>query len=142
MYHAPTKSEEEYNRYQQTQKRFEELFTKETIAECMNHGNCQGLGYSVSCRDGVFDEFMQIPGHGVENFGKIKDIFFKIGVAVSIFEQPHNAKTIRGKTNRRFKKSPNLKLFLAPQLYRLAILRVLALILPIHPQQHRANKPN
>lgn len=76
LYNAPTESEEEYNSYLRSQRKFEELFTKETIAECMNQEICRGLGYSVTCRDGVFDEFIQIPGHGIENFEKIKNTFF------------------------------------------------------------------
>lgn len=76
LYNAPTESEEEYNHYLQSQKNFEKLFAKETIAECMKQGICRGLGYSVTCRDGVFDEFVQIPGHGTENFENIKDTFF------------------------------------------------------------------
>ena len=76
LYNAPVESEEEYNRYQQAQKRFEKLFTKETIAECMKQGIYRGLGYSVTCSDGVFDEFIQIPGHATENFENIKDTFF------------------------------------------------------------------
>lgn len=76
LYHAPADSEEEYNRYQQTQRKFEELFTKETIAECLNQENCPGVGYSVSCRDGVFDEFIELPEHRIENFERISNTFF------------------------------------------------------------------
>lgn len=76
LYYAPAESEEEYNRYQQSQRKFEELFTKETIAVCMNQENCRGLGYSVSCRDDVFDEFMEIPEQSIENFKRISNTFF------------------------------------------------------------------
>ena len=76
LYRAPVESEEEYNRYQKSKMKFEKLFTKKTIAECMKMENCQRLGYSVSCIDGVFDEFMQIPEHRIDNFEKINNTFF------------------------------------------------------------------
>lgn len=76
LYQAPTESEDEYDRYQQEQKQFEELFTKEKITKCMNRENCRGLGYSVSCRDGVFDEFIAIPEHNIENIERMCNTFF------------------------------------------------------------------
>ncbi|MBR4982832.1 MAG: hypothetical protein IKY94_09755 [Lachnospiraceae bacterium] len=102
LYYAPVESEEEYNSYLGSQKRFEELFTKETIAECMKQGICRGLGYSVTCRDGVFDEFIQIPGHGIENFENIKDTFFNAYLFVGGVQLKYSNRLneIKGETRR------------------------------------------
>ena len=42
----------------------------------MKQQNCRRLGYSVSCRDDVFDEFMEISGHSIENIKGMNDKFF------------------------------------------------------------------
>lgn len=76
LYYAPTENKEKYDRYQRTKREFEELFTKETIEECISYEIERGVGYSVTCEDGVFDEFLKIPGHDIKNIERVANTFF------------------------------------------------------------------